>query len=91
MDYNYNYSNAYGDPYFTQTSFDSDTTNPAYYNFNQPSMPDWSYPNQKRSVWSMDHHMHWNNYSRNPYHKDVKKKNIKQPNKQTNKQKSSLR
>ena len=24
----------------------TDITNPAYHNFNQPSVPDWSYPNQ---------------------------------------------
>jgi len=35
MDYSYNYSNVYSDPYFTLTSFDSDITNPVYYNFNQ--------------------------------------------------------
>ena len=46
MDYNYNYSNTYSDPYFTLTSFDSDITNPVFHNFNQPSMPDWFYPNQ---------------------------------------------
>jgi len=46
MDYNYNYSNAYSDPYFTSTSFDEDITNPVYHNFNQPSMSDWSYLNQ---------------------------------------------
>jgi len=46
MDYNYNYSYANSDPYFTPTSFDSDITNPAYHNFNQPSMSDWSYLNQ---------------------------------------------
>jgi len=46
MDYNYYYSNAYNDPYFTSTSFDLDITNPTFHNFNQPSMLDWSYPNQ---------------------------------------------
>ena len=46
MDYNYNYSNAYSDPYFTLTSFDSDITNLTFHNFNQPSMLDWSYLNQ---------------------------------------------
>ena len=35
----------------------------------------------------MDHHMHWNNKSCNPYHKDVKNKNKnKQANKQTKKE-----
>jgi len=28
------------------TSFDSDIIDLAYHNFNQPSMLDWSYPNQ---------------------------------------------
>ena len=46
MDYNHNYSYAYSDPYFTSTSFNSDITNSAYYNLNQASVPDWSYPNQ---------------------------------------------
>jgi len=46
MNYNYNYSNAYSDPYFKLTSFDSDITNPAYYNINQLSMSDWFYSNQ---------------------------------------------
>ena len=35
MDYNYNYSNAYSDSYFTPTSFDSEITNPVFHNFNQ--------------------------------------------------------
>ena len=46
MNYNYNYFNAYSDPYFKPTSFDSNITNSSYHNFNQPSIPDWSYPNQ---------------------------------------------
>ena len=46
MDYTYSYSNAYSDSYFTPTSFDSDITNPAFHNFNQPSVLDLSYPNQ---------------------------------------------
>ena len=46
MDYNYNYSNTYSDSYFTPTSFNLDITNLIFHNFNQPSMPDWSYPNQ---------------------------------------------
>ena len=46
MDYNYNYSNAYSDPYITATSFDSDITNPTFHNSNQPCMLGWSYPNQ---------------------------------------------
>ena len=45
MNYNYNNFNAYSDPYFNQTSFDSDITNPIFHNFNQPSMSDWYYPN----------------------------------------------
>jgi len=30
--------------YYTMTSL-SDNTNPVFHKFNQPSMPDWSYPN----------------------------------------------
>ena len=33
-------------PYFTPTSFDSDNSDPAMYNMNQPFMPSWDYPNQ---------------------------------------------
>jgi len=33
-------------PYFTPTSFDSDNSDPAMYNMNQPYMPGWDYPNQ---------------------------------------------
>ena len=45
MDYNNNFFNYNNNPYYTPTSF-SDITNPAYHNFDQPSVPDWSYPNQ---------------------------------------------
>jgi len=34
----------------------------------------------------MNHYMHWNNCNYNPYHQDIKNKNI---NKQANKEKSS--
>ena len=43
---NNNFSNFNGNLYYTPTSVDSDITNPAFYNSNQLSMPDWSYPNQ---------------------------------------------
>jgi len=33
----------------------------------------------------MDHYLHINNCNYNPYHQDVKNKNQKQANKQTNK------
>ena len=46
MNYNYNYSDYNLNPYFNPTSFNSDITNPTLHNSNQPSMPDWSYPNQ---------------------------------------------
>jgi len=46
MDYNDNYSDYNSNSYFTPTSFNSDITNPVLHNFNQLSMPDWSYPNQ---------------------------------------------
>ena len=44
MAYN-NFSNFNGNLYYTPISF-SDITNPAYHNFNQPSVSDWYYPNQ---------------------------------------------
>ena len=44
MAYNNNFFNFNEDPYYTPTSY-SDITNPAYHNFNQPSVPDWSYLN----------------------------------------------
>ena len=40
-----NFFNFNGNPYYTPTFF-SDFTNVAYHNFNQPSVTDWSYPNQ---------------------------------------------
>jgi len=45
MAYNNNFFNFNEDPYYTPTSF-SDITNPAYHNFDQPSVPEWSYPNE---------------------------------------------
>ena len=42
MAYNNNFSNFNGNSYYTPISF-SDITNPAYHNFNQPSVSDWSY------------------------------------------------
>jgi len=61
MDYNYNYSNPYSDPYFTPTSFDSDITNPAFHNSNQPCMPDWSYPIQCMPM-SQYYEQDWNDH-----------------------------
>ena len=61
MDYNHNHSYAYSDPYFIPPSFDSDITNPAYHNFNQPSMSDWSYPNQYIPQ-SQYYEQDWNNH-----------------------------
>jgi len=43
MAYNNKFFNFNGNPCYTPTSF-SDITNPTYHNFNQPSVPDWSYP-----------------------------------------------
>ena len=43
MAYNNIFSIFNGNSYYT--SF-SDITNPAYHNFNQPSVPDWFFPNQ---------------------------------------------
>ena len=42
MAYNNNFSNF--NTYYTPNSF-SDITNPAYHNFDQSSVPEWSYPN----------------------------------------------
>ena len=33
-------------PYFTPTPFDSDNSNPTFYNMNQPNTLGWTYPNQ---------------------------------------------
>jgi len=44
MDYNYNFFNAYSDPYYTLTTL-LDNTKPAFHNFNQPSILNWSYSN----------------------------------------------
>ena len=49
INYNYKYSDYNLNPYFNPTSFNSDITNLALHNSNQPSMPDWSYPNQYMS------------------------------------------
>ena len=47
MDFNNNNSfNHDINSYFTLTSFDSDNSNPAIYNMNQPYMPSWDYPTQ---------------------------------------------
>ena len=47
MDFNNNNSFNYNmNPYFTLISFDSDNSDPAIYNMNQPYMPGWDYPNQ---------------------------------------------
>ena len=47
MDFNNNNSsNSNMNPYFTPTSFDSDNSDPAMYNINQPYMSDWDYPTQ---------------------------------------------
>ena len=63
MAYNNNFSNFH--PYYTPTSF-SDITNPAYPNFNQPSVPEWSYPNEYNPCLpSYDHNFH-NNFNSNP-------------------------
>ena len=60
MAYNNNFSNF--NPYYTPTSF-SDITNPAYHNFNQPSVPDWSYPNQYNLCPQSYNHNFQNNFN----------------------------
>ena len=44
------------------TSF-SDITNPVYHNFNQPSVPDWSYPNQYNPCPQSYNHNFQNNFN----------------------------
>ena len=47
MDFNNNnFFNHNMNPYFTPTSFDSDNSDPAMYNMNQPYIPDWDYLTQ---------------------------------------------
>ena len=43
---NNNFFNLNMNPYFTPTSFDSDDSDPATYNMNQPYKPDWDYSTQ---------------------------------------------
>jgi len=85
MDYNYNFFNAYSDPYFTLTSFNPDITNPVLYNFNQPSMLDWSYLNQYMPQ-SQYYEQDWDNH----HHSSPSRGNTTPPsptiNKLTNKQ-----
>ena len=45
MAYNNKFSNFNGNSCYTLTTF-SDITNLAYHNFNQPSVPNWSNPNE---------------------------------------------
>jgi len=58
--YNNNFFNFNGNPCYTPTSF-SDVTNPTYYNFNQPNVPNWSYPNQYMPQ-SQYYKQDWNNH-----------------------------
>jgi len=60
MAYNNNFSNFNGNPSYTLISF-SDITNPVYHNFKQPSVPDWSYPNQYVPQ-SQYYEQDWNNH-----------------------------
>ena len=47
MEFNNNNSfNLNMNPYFTLIPFDSDNSNPAFYNMNQPNTTGWTYPNQ---------------------------------------------
>ena len=43
---NNNFFNPNMNPYFTPTLFDSDNSDPAMYNMNQPYMPNWNYSTQ---------------------------------------------
>jgi len=60
MAYNNNFFNFNEDPCYTPTSY-SDITNPAYHNFDQPSVPDWSYPNHYMPQ-SQYYEQDWNNH-----------------------------
>ena len=46
MDFNNNSFNPNMNPYFIPISFDSDNSDPAMYNMNQPYMSDWDYLTQ---------------------------------------------
>ena len=62
MAYNNNFFNFNGNPYYTPISF-SDITNTAYHNFNQPSVQDWSYPNQYNPCPQSYDHNFQNNFN----------------------------
>jgi len=62
MAYNNNFSNFNSNPYYTPTSF-SNITNPVYHNFNQLSVPDWSYPNQYNPYLQSYNHSFHNNFN----------------------------
>ena len=65
MAYNNNFFNF--NPYYTPNSF-SDITNPAYHNFDQSSVPEWSYPNDYNPCPpSYDHNFHTFNSSQSSW------------------------
>ena len=63
MTYNNNFFNFNGNPYYTPPSFDFDITNLTYHNFNQPSVPDWSYPNQYNPCPQANNYNFQNNFN----------------------------
>jgi len=60
MNYNNNYSYAYNDPYFTRPLL-TRILPTRHIITNQPSMPDWSYPNQYM-LQSQYYKQYWNNH-----------------------------
>ena len=50
-------------PDFIPTSFDSDSSNSAMYNINQPYMPGWDYPNQYDPYLKSYDHNFQNNFN----------------------------
>ena len=54
-------------PYFTQTPFYSDNSNPAFYNKHQPNTPGWPYPNQYDPCPPNNYNFH-NDFNSSPSH-----------------------
>jgi len=65
------YNNSFhpnNNPYFTQTSFYSDNSNPALYNMHQPHTPGWPYPNQYDPYPLSNNYNFHNNFNSSPSH-----------------------
>jgi len=55
-------------PYFTQTPFYSDNSNPAFYNMHQLNTPGWPYPNQYDPCPPSNNYNFHNNFNSSPSH-----------------------